>query len=148
MQTVFRSQLLTTIFLFLSSMIALAQPNPRQTGDTIYYQLGDIGYIEECTRDSATAFGIQEEFNAKTHPIKIFYLSSREPMAEYEVYDKKNSTAKTKDTAQIKNGYYKEWYPSGKTKINSYYVDDELEGNLTMYFENGIISRSEKWKKG
>jgi TonB family protein len=148
MQTVFRSLLFTAIFLFASSMIALAQPNPRQTGDTIYYKLGDIGYIQECPRDSATAFGIKEEFNAKTHPVKIFYLSSREPMAEYEVYDKKNDTVKIRDTVQIKNGYYKEWYPSGKTKINSYYVEDKLEGDLTMYFRNGIISRSEKWKKG
>ncbi len=148
MLTVFRILVLAAIFLIVSSEITHAQSDPRQTGDTIYYKLNDIDYIEECPRDSATAFGIKEEFNAKTHPVKISYLPSGESMAEYEVYDKKDNRSNTSCTVQIKNGNYTEWHPSGKTRIKSFYVDGKLEGDLTMYFANGIVSRSEKWKKG
>jgi TonB family protein len=148
MQTVFLRLVLVAIFLFVSTEITLAQSNPKQTGDTIYYKLDDIDYIEECPRDLATAFGIKEEFNAKTHPVKISYLSSGEPMAEYEAYDKKDNRNNSRGTLQIKNGNYTEWYSSGKTRIKSHYIDDRLEGDLTMYFANGIMSRSEKWKKG
>jgi len=127
-----------------------AQSGPTELKkDTLYFQ--DVnGFIVEGKKEKAEGFGIKTDFNDSIYLYKIWYLQSENKMAEYEVYDKKYTNTKKNVSAiiPIKNGRYEEWYISGERKVLTNYSNDKLDGDFQVFYKNGNIKRSEKWKNG
>jgi TonB family protein len=134
--------------LFISVVHAQSEPI-KQKNDTVYFEV-ENGFIVEGKKEKAEGFGVKSEFNKTLHLYKIWYLQSENKMAEYEVYDKKytNTGKSVSAIIPVKNGRYEEWYISGERKVLTNYSNDKLNGDFQVFYKNGNVKRSEKWKNG
>lgn len=140
---------LTLIFLLFGTVAHAQSGVMNASRDTIYFQI-ENGFIVSCKKDKAEGFGFKTTFSSKPYLYKIWYLNAETPMAEYEEYNTKYSNGNKSVSAVIpvKHGRYEEWYISGERRVLAHYSVDKLDGDFLVFYKNGIIKRSEKWKNG
>jgi len=82
----------------------------------------------------------------------IFLLSSFNLFAEREVdidkikYDEKKELGYVEGEKEPFTGIAKDYYPSGKIKTESFYVNGKLNGKSITYYENGNLKYEENYK--
>ena len=149
-----RLHVMKKIPLILLILLAVSQINAqpyilRAKADSVYYNFKN-GFLNTCPREKADGYSFKHSFNPVQYTDSIYYLQSGTIMVGYEMYDIKYKNANSSVSAiiPVKNGKYEEWYISGEKRVSTYYTNDKLNGNFTVFYKNGKIKRTEKWKEG
>jgi len=143
-----KNPLILLIYVFVSSIYS--QPYIMRTkNDSVFYNSKN-GFLTTCPRKKAEGYSIKHPFNPAQYTDSIYYLQSGTVMAGYEIYDikYKNENSTVSATIPVKNGRYEEWYITGEKRVSTFYTKDKLNGNFTVFYKNGKIKRTEKWKEG
>jgi TonB family protein len=137
------------IFLMQAASNLLAQADTTKSKtDTLFYKIY-MGFATSCLREDAEGIVLPHPFSANSYTQKILFLNSQTSMVEYECHDTMLLSSKGEPyLSYVNNGKYEEWYLSGEKRVISFYTNDKLDGDFKVFYKNGKLKRSEKWKNG
>ena len=116
--------------------------------DTLFFTNASI-YLVPTEPSQAEGYSL-DTFNQNIHSKKIMFLGTNIMMIEFECYDKNypNIDAEAIPVFSIRHGEYTEWYINGVKKLTGFYQNGKRHGVFKRFYENGNVSRIEKWYYG
>jgi TonB family protein len=130
-----------------SNLLAQTDTTKNQT-DTLFYRIS-MGFATSCLREDAEGVVLPDPFSPHSYTKKILFLNSQTSMVEYECHDTMKLSSKGEPyLSDVNNGKYEEWYLSGEKRVITFYTEDKLDGDFKVFYKNGKLKRSEKWKNG
>tara|TARA_R110000868_G_scaffold57476_7_gene177442 strand:+ start:936 stop:1634 length:699 start_codon:yes stop_codon:yes gene_type:complete len=100
----------------------------------VYYTLE---FKELPTAEGATYFSTYEDTKEGTSRTTYFIDGTKRNYDQFSNFKKR-----------ILNGTSESWYKSGAKELTSFFVKGKQEGELTRYYENSQIKRTENYKNG
>jgi antitoxin component YwqK of YwqJK toxin-antitoxin module len=115
-----------------------------------------------ATNDSSTVKSVEERVKIQPYTGPPIYLDQPEEVAPPTIVRRDTKTEKYKDgTVQAErqlalfsdnhfeaDGFYREFYPSGKPFLSGEYRRGRQHGEWTYWFENGQVNRKATYKNG